>query len=91
MIMTLIENAFKHGVSSREKSFIDVSLNFDGAAMECCVRNSLFPKDGSDKSGSGVGLENLRRRLSLIYGSEASFDVSSADGIYSTRLQIPLK
>ena len=91
MIMTLIENAFKHGVSSREKSFIDVSLKFDSDAMECCVRNSLFPEDGSDKSGSGVGLENLRRRLSLIYGAEASFDVSSGDGVYCARLQIPLK
>ena len=91
MIMTLIENAFKHGVSSREMSFIDISVGFADGKMFCNVSNSLFPKDSSDKSGSGVGLENLRRRLSLIYGAEASYTVSSADGVYCARLLIPLR
>ena len=91
MVMTLIENVFKHGVSSREKSFIDIKLSFDEERMYCLVSNSLFPKDCSDKSGSGVGLNNLRRRLSILYGPEASFENISADGVYSAQLQIPLR
>lgn len=68
LFISLIENAFKHGVSPVAPSFILISLKTEpGGWMVCRIENSFFPKSREDKSGSGIGLENLRRRLNLLY------------------------
>lgn len=68
LFITLIENAFKHGVSPEGHSFIHISIKLTGAdTLICTVENSYFPKNGQDRSGSGIGIENLRRRLNLLY------------------------
>lgn len=69
LFITLIENAFKHGVSADAPSFVDISLKVmgDKGDVVCRIANSYFPKRDNDRSGSGIGLENLRRRLGLIY------------------------
>lgn len=68
LFITLVENAFKHGVSADERSLVDISLRIAGPGIvECRVENSYFPKRDNDRSGSGIGLENLRRRLDLLY------------------------
>lgn len=68
IFISLIENAFKHGISSTEPSFIEISLteNEDGQVM-CKISNSYHPKTDMDKSGSGIGLEQVRKRLELLY------------------------
>lgn len=69
LFITLVENAFKHGVSADEPSFVDISLEIsdDGNTVGCRIVNSYFPKQDGDRSGSGIGLANLRRRLELLY------------------------
>ena len=69
LFITLIENAFKHGVSADAPSFVDISLTVtpDGNGVHGRIVNSYFPKRDNDRSGSGIGLENLRRRLGLLY------------------------
>lgn len=69
LFITLVENAFKHGVSADEPSFVDISLRMtdNGESVSCRIVNSYFPKRDNDRSGSGIGLENLRRRLGLLY------------------------
>lgn len=69
LFITLIENAFKHGVSGDAPSFVKIVLEVgaDTGRVECRIVNSYFPKRDNDRSGSGVGLENLRRRLGLLY------------------------
>ena len=68
LFITLIENAFKHGVSPEEHSFIHISIKLTSSdTVICTVENSYFPKNGQDRSGSGIGIENLRRRLNLLY------------------------
>lgn len=64
----LVENAFKHGVSPSEPSHIAITIAIAGGRSPVCtVRNSAFPKSAGDRSGSGIGLENLRKRLDLLY------------------------
>ena len=64
----LVENAFKHGVSPSEPSRIAITIAITGGrSAVCTVRNSVFPKNAGDRSGSGIGLENLRKRLDLLY------------------------
>ncbi len=95
LFMTLIENAFKHGVSSREKSYINISIKNETRNDEnwivCKVSNSLFPKTESDKSGSGIGLENLQQRLEILYKDEHNYQVTTTDTDYSAVIEIPLK
>lgn len=68
LFITLVENAFKHGTSPTEPSFIRIHLKVgEGQTVECRIENSYFPKKDSDRSGSGIGLENLRKRLLLLY------------------------
>lgn len=68
IFISLIENAFKHGISSTHPSFIDIAITeTDQAAVRCVIRNSNYPKNHQDKSGSGIGLEQVQRRLDLLY------------------------
>jgi LytS/YehU family sensor histidine kinase len=78
LFISLIENAFKHGVSATIPSRISISISMpETNKLQCRVENSNFPKQESDKSGSGIGLNNLRKRLELIY--PAAFELISEE------------
>lgn len=91
MFITLIENAFKHGISSSKKSFIHITV-FENENKEvvCRVENSYFPKDDKDRSGSGIGLENLKRRLAILYPSSNLLNIENDGSIFKTVLTLPL-
>ena len=63
LFISLIENAFKHGVSSSRPSKIDIRMEQQDDNLVFTCDNTNFPKDDTDRSGSGIGLENTRRRL----------------------------
>ncbi len=68
IFISLIENAFKHGISPTGHSFISISIKGETDGKVCCeIMNSNHPKTTADKSGSGIGLEQVSRRLELIY------------------------
>lgn len=89
IFISLVENAFKHGVSGDKLSFIDISLKEhpDGKVL-FVTRNSYFPKSESDKSGSGIGLELVKKRLELLYHGCYVWDNSIEDDVFITRLEI---
>lgn len=81
IFISLIENAFKHGISPTEPSFIHISLSEDYGKITCEIRNSNYPKNITDKSGSGIGLEQVRKRLELLYPNQYNWEKGvSADG-----------
>lgn len=91
LFMPLIENAFKHGIDPMLDSFIEISITApEEGKICCCVRNSHFPKNSDDHSGSGIGLDNIRRQLDLLYPGKYTFDISCADNIYCAVLSIDL-
>ena len=67
IFISLVENAFKHGISPTEPSFVQICLTEKEEHVHCHIRNSNFPKNREDKSGSGIGLEQVKRRLELLY------------------------
>ena len=91
LFITLIENAFKHGISPTQPSFIDIDIhqNKEGQ-LYCTIRNSYFPKDETDKSGSGIGLDNLRRRLEILYPHKHILRTVKEGEIFISELIIPL-
>lgn len=67
IFISLIENAFKHGISPTEPSYIRICFSQKDNYVNCEITNSYHPKSQGDKSGSGIGLEQVRRRLELSY------------------------
>ncbi len=90
MFISMVENAFKHGVSSTKPSEISIKMTVNGNVVRCHVENSHFPKPESDKSGSGIGLSNLSRQLSLLYEGRHSFQSGVVGDKYVSDLQIEL-
>jgi LytS/YehU family sensor histidine kinase len=89
LFISLIENAFKHGVSARNDSVVRIDLHEEGDDLCFVCENTLFEKGTDDRSGSGIGLVNLRRRLELIYPGQYTYNQSAIDGMY--RVEIRLK
>lgn len=67
IFISLIENAFKHGISPTEPSFIRICFSESPGEICCEITNSYHPKSQADKSGSGIGLEQVQKRLELTY------------------------
>ena len=90
ILQPIVENAFKHGVSAGSESFIDIRITLDGNRICCHVENSLFPKQESDKSGSGIGLANLQRQLELLYHESHDYSAAAIGDRYVAELSITL-
>lgn len=91
LFISLIENAFKHGVSNNKPSYIRLEIRQKGDQILCNLRNSYFPKDAEqDKSGSGIGIRNLRKRLNLIYPNRHLFSCGVDGKYYYSILQITI-
>jgi two-component sensor histidine kinase len=67
VFISLIENAFKHGVSPTLHSFIHVKITANNETITCDISNSNFPKKSNDKSGHGIGLQQIKKRLDISY------------------------
>ena len=88
MFITFVENAFKHGVSYRQESFIDIAMTIASDRLTFTCVNSRIPKE-EDKHG-GVGLANVRQRLDLIYGQNYQLDIRDEQTSYTVKLTLPL-
>lgn len=89
LFITLVENAFKHGISPVERSFIHIMIRLEeGQKIYCRVDNSDFPKKDTDRSGSGIGLQNLRKRLELIYSGRYELRTERTGGQFVAELKI---
>lgn len=90
--ISLIENAFKHGISNNKPSFIDIELiEKNDGVVEFYCKNSLFPKNKTDKSGSGIGLSQVIKRLKLIYPGRHKFSTEISADFYLVKLVIETK
>ena len=91
LFITLIENAFKHGTSASIRSFVKINMSEPSpGVIECDIENSSFPKNETDKSGSGIGLKNLSRQLELLYPGKYNLHAESDSHIYRSMLTIDL-
>ena len=67
IFISLVENAFKHGICSTGKSFIHISLKANAHHLVFKCENSNTPKDDTDKAPGGIGLQQVANRLELSY------------------------
>lgn len=86
----LIENAFKHGVSYTNDSFVSVLLSQNEKELVLVVKNSDH-SNSLDQEKGGVGLSNIEQRLNLIYGvGNYAFNYGSNESSFTSELKIPL-
>lgn len=93
IFISLIENAFKHSVSASGEGFIDISFedNAQSGQVILSIRNSNHAKADQDKSGHGIGLEQVRRRLDLLYPKSHEWEVTSNEHEYISKLTLKQK
>jgi hypothetical protein len=90
LFISLVENAFKHGVSNDRPSHISIAIEESQGELTCRIQNSNFPKSSHDCSGSGIGLANLRKRLEMIYPGRYQFECGEQGNDYLATLTIKL-
>ena len=87
VMASFVENAFKHGVSYSEESFIRVKVDLqDGKVVFHCA-NSSHPAEGDERHG--IGLENIKKRLALLYGQSYTLSIDEDGGRYDVLLAFP--
>lgn len=91
LFLPFVENAFKHGISYKEPSFIEVSMRLQLRSLEFTCRNSIGQQTGSVLTESGIGLENIRKRLNLLFPGAHKLSFSASDKIFSARLTLNLR
>jgi sensor histidine kinase YesM len=91
LFISLIENAFKHGANSNAPATIDISLVQQDDTLIFTCDNTNNPKPTKDRSGSGIGLENTRRRLDLLYPGRYTWEQTiTPENIYHVKITLQL-
>lgn len=89
LFLVFLENAFKHGISYSQVSFVSVSISLEDKKIIFRCMNSMHTAD-NEKAGEGIGLENVKRRLKLIYGHNYQLEIDKTESVYTVNLTIPI-
>lgn len=87
LLVTFVENCFKHGISPVEKSCINIELKEHGGKLEFATNNRVFPVK---RIGEHMGIMNCRRRLALLYPSTHTITIDNDGTFYKVKLTIDL-
>lgn len=88
LLIVFVENCFKHGSVSREGDHIDISLAIQGGSIRLETRNSVEGERELPEEGGGLGLENARRRLQLLYPSRHTLEITRSDDRFELALEL---
>jgi len=92
LFVPFIENAFKHGINSRDRSFINISMKIENDQISFCSENSMGKSSQTgDLQHSGIGLENVRKRLGLLFPENYELKIEQDETIFRVELSIQKK
>ena len=87
LYIILLENAFKHGIETlAEDAFIHINLTEETGFIIFSIENNFDPNEIS--TSNGIGLQNLKRRLSLLYKNKHELQIDVSNSLYKTTLKI---
>ncbi|PWV50681.1 sensor histidine kinase [Chitinophaga sp. S165] len=89
LLVPFVENAFKHGISYAEPSFIAIALAIERNQVRLVVENSRFRQRVAEKGG--IGLQNVRKRLELLYTDDHDLEITESENQFIVDLKIVLK
>ena len=87
LFISLVENAFKHGVSATAATTLSFSLKVEGDTIIFRSENTKIPTQESLYS-SGIGIDNLKKRLTLLYPERHQYTIEEKEGKYIAQLTI---
>lgn len=90
ILLTFIENAFKHGVSQElKKAYIHMKIGTERDSIQFHITNSIAKNTSSDKDS--IGLSNVKKQLDLLYLDSYSLDIANETDCFSVHLKLPAK
>ncbi|WP_439506905.1 sensor histidine kinase [Sediminibacterium sp.] len=90
VLLTFVENAFKHGDAGESEEPIEINLNIHDNQLTYSVKNKIG-KNISKNTTSGIGIPNLKKRLTLLYPAKHKLDFNLSNTYYFAKLEINLK
>lgn len=92
LFIPFIENAFKHGITYRDKSYIKISMKLENKVILFQCSNSIGKKTGNEEDQyNGIGLENVTKRLKLLFPDKHVLKIDKTDHDFHVFLEIDLK
>ena len=91
LFIPFVENAFKHGVAIGRSSEIDISIAVADKKLTFTCENTIYSVKKMDDEKSGIGLENVKRRLALLYPGKYKLSINNADNRYIVNLGITIE
>ena len=97
LLIPFVENAFKHGISLQERSWIKIDLQWDERTIRLEVRNSIHARGGDghvrgdagpEKERSGIGMTNVLERLKLLYPGRFTFSAGAEGNEFVVQLAV---
>jgi hypothetical protein len=89
LLVPFVENAFKHGISYAEPSFIAIAVAIEKNTVRLVVENAVFRQRVAEKGG--IGLQNVKKRLELLYTNDHELEITEAENQFIVDLKIVLK
>ncbi len=90
ILIPFIDNAFKFGVSGHTESVIDIQMHFEGNNLQFSLKNAIHNGGSENRDSSGVGLDNSKRRLDLLYKDRYELKMEQTEQSYQVLLTIEL-
>nr|WKN35737.1 histidine kinase [Tunicatimonas sp. TK19036] len=91
ILQPFIENAFKHGVSTEAETQINIMIIIEGEQLKLSVENEKVKLTNQHEERSGMGIENTRLRLNLIYPSVHTLTITENEHTFQVALTLKLK
>jgi len=89
LFIPFIENAFKHGVSYRNPSFIEIRMDANNKIIQFNIRNSKV-NNKVNKEYSGIGLDNVKKRLNLLFPNRYNLEIRENEDEFAVELLLNL-
>ncbi len=92
LLIPFVENSFKHGVSqSKDPGWVDIRINIKEGLLDFNIKNSKgVARPAVSASTSGIGLNNVKRRLALLYTEKHELNITDTPAQYQVNLKIEL-
>ena len=91
LLIPFVENAFKHGVGSRGDGYIHLSFLVSNGTLNFRIENPILKKEEAWKKHPGIGLDNVKKRLQMLYSNHHQLDISDSGEKFKVELTIRLK
>ncbi len=90
LFISYIENAFRYGTSYQEKSDVEIVFEMEPSFLVFTCNNTI-PSMSVNEPGYGIGLQNSRKRLELLFGANFDLTIQQTASFFSVNLKVPLQ